>query len=138
MTRGIGTRHLEIRTLPSSTSKLGTLPRPHSRRRTITPLRCPEPLPPSDRRPLGLLPWNPIAGRRDGGDGPSVRDFHAVLVGIPAFAWVGLLVVLPLLASGIDAPFKVVGEGWLAPPVVLVGGLGEAVGPLRGKFVLDT
>lgn len=131
LTRGIITCHLNVRTFPSPTSECSTLSWPHRRRRTITPLRGPPSLSPSDGRPFRFLSRDPITGRCDGGDGLGVGDLHTVLVGLPTFAWVRLLVVSPLLAGGVDTPHEVVGERRLAPPVVLVGRLGEAVGPLR-------
>ena len=97
----------------------------------MAPPRRPETLPTSNGRPRWFLARDPVAGWRDGGDALVGGDLHSVLIGVPAFAGVRLLVVLPLLAGCVDAPVEVVGELGLSEPVVLVGGLGEAVGPLE-------
>ena len=136
LSRGVGAWHSNTWTLPPSTSKRSTLPWPHRRRGTVTPLRSAKALASSDWRPLGFLSRYPIAWGRDGGDGLLSRDLHAVLISFPAFARVGLLVILPLLTSGVDTPHEVVGELGLAPPIVLVGWLREAIGPLRSRLIL--
>lgn len=126
----IGRPGARARTPTTSASKSGRLSGPEDRRRAIASLRCSETFASCDGCPFRFLPRGPIAGRRDGRYGLRGRDLKAILVCVPPFAWVGLLVILPLLARGVDAPHEVVRELRLSEPVVLVGGLGETVGPL--------
>ena len=95
-------------------------------RRALRELRRSKPQTTCDRLPRWLLSRHPVGNRDHVGYALCVGR-GSIRIGGPASAGVRLLVVLHLLAGGVDVPLEVVGEGRLGPPVVSVGRLGEGL-----------